>query len=467
MTAGSRVFDVASLSDTLKVDYEPGLQQAFAERTYDMMKLLTKAEKGIRGGYLHIENEMSRMPGGSFGGERSPYPYPNVPKFAHFKVRPAWLRGTGQFTKQSEDDSKEGALAYVQSQRGGMDRLTDSLARQAYRQMYGDRAGRLAVVSSFANPNLQLQDDDKSPDAGGDPWLSPLSDCGTRRLLVGEYVQVININDGTGAGTVRVDAGGNSVCEIVAITNKNQIVLDLNLLAVAQGDFLVVAEAFNSSSKDSATDPPFAPYGFNEIIHDGLDDGCRLWYYEFYGEVDRSASTIFDSNVVNKAGVALAEADLNNMSNGLFGKTGSTLQGGEYVIACSPDVFAMVKYWNDTDIRYEPRTSPLGMPDQVVTWVGMGRPIEFMVDWMCPPRTMYFVHKASMRIYENIPLQFVNDDGNILRPIMSGSRLTDEWQYNMRRRYQIFSPSPHKHGRITRIGGTDPDFGKKGFLASL
>lgn len=464
----ARSYDRSAISDALKVEYEPALQKAFAERTYDITKITTAMNKAIRGGYLHIETETDRMPGGSFGGEKTPYPYPSDPALSHFKVRPAWLRGTGEFTKQAEDDSKESRLAWIQAQRGGMDRLVSALARQSYRQVFGDRYARVALVSDDLNAGttVNLVHADILPNAA-DAWSSPLSDRGSRALLIGELIEFISIDDATGVGTTRVDAGGtNTLFEIISITNHYQIVVHTAPIGLDGTEAVCVAEAFNKGVADT-DDQPYAPYGLNEIIFDGVDDGAPTFLFGHYGEMDRSTYPQFNSLCVNKAGVSLAETDFNNMSNALYGRSGKKLQDGEYVCVVSPDVFAKIKSWNELAIRYEPRTSPLGMPDDAVTWAGMGKPLSFMIDWMCPARTMYFVHKPSMHRYENMPLEFVNEDGSILRPVLSSGRLTDVWQYHPRQRYQIFSPAPHRMGRIDNIGFTDPNWGLASYLPSI
>lgn len=485
-----RYFDRGGVSAFLKREYDPILRKMFAEKAYMLMATFQEAPAdAIRGEHLEIAFEASRMPGASFGGEITPYPYPSEPSGGKFQVYPSgWVRATGMFTSQAQDDTKEGALAWISTQTGSMERTMDSAQRRAALQMYGYRYPILATVSAGemegvagpysyteASDTLHLINADASPNAA-DAWTDPYCDVGSRMLLKDEYVAVVK-GDMTG---YRVDNAGTAVFRIGEVTNDHQVTLvgvdetaNTYRDALEKGDRVVPMESFNDGTDASPDDPRgYGFYGLSEMICTTAGTTVLTNLLGDYGSLDRSGYSAMDSHVQIKTvgGLDAARAlTLRDLKYAAMTRKGLGIDlEKDGVWHMHPSLFMVIAEWNEEGIRWEPWDARLGMPDEAVKVNAGGGVLKFVQDWACPPRTIFGIFPSAMMRFVNVPMQFTAVDGHVLRMNRDGTgRMRDLWEFGIHCRMQLFSPQPQSHAAVYNIGNTDPNFGMTSYLASF
>jgi len=489
MADPSRFIQRSTIDDVLKDDYEDTLYESFRSGDNYMYEMhCGKANGTIRGSKLIIKNQLYHPAGGGFGLEQDAFPYPNAPDFAEFQLGLAWLRGTGLVTKQAEDDSK-GDLSWIEAWDKAQSDLVMALKRLASLQMYSNRWTFLASVSeaTITSPAasatvIYLKDGQAA--SATETWEGTYDDCGARRILENSYVSFIK-KDGTriaqaaDAAAFIFQVTGRTSTSITVTPAVHEDISDVLVVSPAvagdlgKGVRVVPMESFNLGvdgsfagvgQADIAGEAAAGPrgkgtYGWEEIVSNDSYNMSGL--YGDYGAYDRSSTNVFESTVVDKAYGDLNEDDLEDLLDAIEGKCGKSLDENG-VLSSHRSVFKVIKRWNSDDIRYEARMSPLGMPDGSVSWVNGEKVHRFHVDAQCPARTLWAMNRNELQVYENIKLQFVDDDNHILRMSRDPTtgRMRDMWEFGMRQRYQIFSALPQAHGKIVRIGGTRPQYGQ-------
>jgi hypothetical protein len=338
------------------------------------------------------------------------------------------IRLTSQAMKHSASSKGAFAAAYQQEQDG----LVEGFVNEFGRMIWSDGRGVLAFVSVDTTTTTLNVD---SP--GGAAGVIN----GSRFLNVGELITFVE----PVTGGLRAAADES----VVAVANTGLTVTTGSTLAsaIADNDYVVRANVAGVSDI-SGTSYAKEAMGLRGLVDDGT-------YVATLHGVNRTSYPIYASTIIGSAASPVGSLSADVIMRGL--DVAEQRGGGDIdLFACHHAVRRAYLNLMDDGRRYA--GGDLSSPD-AGTKAAKGRNmtfggIEMEVDKYADYDVLYGLDTSTLVRFVEVPGEWINDDGAILRPVGVGATFTDEWEAAYRIWQNFHNEYPNKSFKLEGISST-------------
>ena len=257
-------------------------------------------------------------------------------------------------------------------------------------------------------------------------------------------------------GAIRADNGGTPNVESVATANRTQFNCNNVHADVTTNDLVVRGLAQGAIASTGAAEQ-IALNGLEHLIDDittmPAHDSMGNLELDVLQNVDREVAIgeFARASVLDKAGAALTESDLQNLVYQVEERSGMY-----------PDCFlthrsvqSAVQQLLVGDRRFVPQSFPGGFKADALVYNAGDADIPIIVDRECPYDRLYSLNLDALKSYVLRDIEMIEEDGSVLR--QSGN--TDQWQFSFRMFANLGAVQPNALGKMVRIGGADEAFG--------
>lgn len=421
--------DTQQIDGILKDYYEDYVSEQVNNR--NPLKDLFKFEtQGFSGREVVYAAQVSRNPSPMFVGEDSAFADAGAQGHVQVRVTQRKLMARIRITAEAIADSMSSKGAFKQARRDEQQGLIKDIARREEYALATDGRGVLALV------------DDATPTGDASPTLdSPggitNDNFGNRFIMPGMWVGFVNPT----TGALRADIFKVLSCS----ADGTSITLSGTPTVAADNDYVV--QVANSAVTDILdTSYEHAWWGLMALVDDGT-------YRANYFGVDRSIYGNFSSYVKASTG-ALSVDLLQSVSDVLDQKLGSKLD----LLVSHHAVRRVYLNLMASDRRYVQQS--LLRPDAGTVAMTQGDltvgEVAYKVIRDFPLDTMMLLDKANSGwiCYESEPGKWVDEDGQVLIRIGSGSTGRDAFEAWYRIRKQYHCRYPGYNARLDGITGT-------------
>ena len=338
------------------------------------------------------------------------------------------IRLTSQAMKHSASDKGAFASIFQQEQDG----LVEGFVNEFGRMVWSDGRGVLALVSSDTTTTT-LNVDSPGGAAG--------TINGTRFLNVGELITFVSPI--TGALVASADES------IVAVASTGLTATTGTTLATAIADNDYVVRANVAGVTDiSGTSYAKEAMGLRGLVDDGT-------YVATLHGVNRTSYPIYASTIIGSASSPVGALSADVIMRGL--DVAEQRGGGNIdLFACHHAVRRSYLNLLDDGRRYaggdlmSPDGGTKAAKGRNLTFGG----IEMEVDKYADYDVLYGLDTSTLVRFVEVPGEWINDDGAILRPVGVGATFTDEWEAAYRVWQNFHNEYPNKSFKLEGITTT-------------
>jgi hypothetical protein len=421
------------------------LKRVYGPRIHDQLNneallfsLLKRGDKETYNGSNFIEAmRTGRNRSAASGGEETAIPTAQRQTFNNWTIDCKQYRGAGGITAFGVATTQLAQGAFERMFRAEVDGMIADAKKDLNVDFYGLESGVLGRITN---------------DPGGAATLLQLENAqnligfrshGNRYLSPGMALDIMDVD-----GASVVLQTGLSVASVDSGTRTN-VTMDGNVAAgVGIGDLICRTGSYNTaftgleSLIDDTTTVPAAAAG----------GGADLSLLQ---AIDRDTSTFARSTVLDKAGAALAESDLQNLIYAIEEKSGIY---PEYILT-HRSVQQSILNLMTGDRRFVPQVFPGGFKADSLVYNAGDRDIPIIVDRECPYDRLYVLHSDCITNYVLRDVELAEEDGSVLRQGSTGGNANDTWTFFWRLFANMGTRQPNGLGKMVRIGGADEVFG--------
>ena len=338
------------------------------------------------------------------------------------------IRLTSQAMKHSASSKGAFAAAYQQEQDG----LVEGFVNEFGRMVWSDGRGVLALVS-VDTTTTTLNVDSPGGAAG--------AINGTRFLNVGELITFVAPLTGA------LVASADETIVAVASTGLTATTGSTLASAIADNDYVVRANVAGVSDV-SGTSYAKEPMGLRGLVDDGT-------YVATLHGVNRTTYPIFASTLIGSASAPVGALSADVIQRGL--DVAEQRGGGNIdLFACHHAVRRAYLQLMDDGRRYaggdlmSPDAGTRAAKGRNMTFGG----IEIEVDKYADYNVFYGLDTSTLVRFVEVPGEWINDDGAILRPVGVGATFTDEWEAAYRIWQNFHNEYPNKSFKLEGVTAT-------------
>jgi len=419
--------DKQALDAIFKEVYEEGISEGVHQKNplRDAIKTESSPFKGREIVKLaHISRNISPM----FVGADSAFADAGNQGYTNLFVDQKKLMARIRMTYEVMQDSTANEGAFVSARKSEMQYLIDDIARRDEHALNSDGRGVLALVDE--SPSGTTLDVDAPGGITNDNF-------GNRFLSAGQFIGAIN----PATGALRT-----SIRKVTAVNSDGtDITVDAaTYTGWANSDYIV--QAANSSVTDVLdTSYEHAWWGLMALVDDGT-------YRANYFGVQRANVPAYSSYVTASTG-ALSTDLMQRVSDVVDQKLGGLID----LIICHHSTRRLVIQLTDADRRYmganlmkpEPATAAFKQGDIPFGSV----PVRAMRDFPLDVMLFLDTKQGSLKEYVSEPGKWVDEDGQVLLRVGSGSTGRDAFEAWYRMRKQYFLEQPAYCARLDGITG--------------
>lgn len=413
------------MKDVFENEVAEGVNNKFPLK--DMFRTQTKGFKGrqIVRGFHHTRNASPMAT-----GERGAFPEAEPQGHAQFTIGQKKLMARAEITWEGSVDAAGGEASFVQGKKDEFKRLIDDIARRDEHYLAGYGSGILAFLDGEPGTDADEVELDAPGGIAGDNFGNRYVD---KNMWVGA------VNPATGvlrSGVVKVNSvnsDGTGFTPSAAIDT-----------AWADNDYLVqVAGSGTTDVLDTSYE--HAWWGLMALIDDGT-------YRDNYFSLLRSVHDALKSYVLGSTG-AISMDLLQRVSDILDQKLGGRVDR----IVSHHSVRRLYLQITEADRRYSGNS--LKSPDHGTVAFKQGDltvgEVKYSAIRTFPLATMMLLDTANSDFvkYESESGKFVDEDGNMLVRIGTGSSARDAFEAWYRMRKQYFCENPGYNARLDGITG--------------
>jgi hypothetical protein len=424
----------AVLNTLMKRKYGPGIHDQLSNETIAFGMLKQVGKEKWSGSSFFQAHRTARNRSTRPGGEQTALPASQQQSYSNSQVGCRIYHGTGGFTAFGAAASEGNESAFGDMIKTEVDGLIADARKDFNVDVYGTPLGVLARVAADGGVNPVLEQAQS---------LNAWSSHGNRYFSVGQLIEIWSDDAGVTAGTATVNA--------VAAGDRTGLTLD-NDPDYAAGDLITRAGTQTGGPAFRALD------GLEHMIDDlttmPLAANAMNQELDTLHGIDRNTAgnEYWRGNVLDQAGVALTEQDLQNLVYRIEERSG-----------LYPDLFltrrevqSSIQQLMVGDRRFVPQVFPGGFKAESLVYNAGDRDIPIVVDRECPYDRLYALNLDVVHNYVLRDIELIDDDGSVLRQAAAGG---DEWEFSFRSFFNVGTTQPNALGKIVRIGGADEGFG--------
>jgi len=339
------------------------------------------------------------------------------------------IRLTSQAMKHSASDKGAFASIFQQEQDG----LVEGFVNEFGRMIWSDGRGVLALVNGDPGTGVTVTLD--SP--GGMPGALN----GSRFLNLNELITFVE----PVTGGLRAAAD-----EFVAAVPNTGLTVTIGTAAaavIADNDFVVRANVAGVTDI-SGTSYAKEAMGLRGLVDDGT-------YVATLHGVNRTSYPIFASTLIGSASSPVGALSADVIQRGL--DVAEQRGGGDIdLFACHHAVRRAYLQLMDSGRRYaggdlmSPDAGTKAAKGRNMTFGG----IEMEVDKYADYNVLYGLDTSTLVRFVEVPGEWINDDGAILRPVGVGATFTDEWEAAYRIWQNFHNEYPNKSFKLEGVTAT-------------
>ena len=434
----------------LKQVYGPKIRDQLNNETL-LFGLLKRVGKEQWGGSGFIEGlRTGRNRSTAPGSEAGDIPAAGNQTYNNFTIGCRQYHGTGGVSAFGAASTEMNAGGFERMFRAEVDGLIADAKKDLNVDFYLLPTAVLGRVS--ANPGAG---DDVAVTLEQTQALDVTSSLGNRYLSPGMEVSFMI----PGTGAIRALQVGTPNVESVNATNRTQFNCNNVHNDVTTNDLVVRGLAQGAIASAGAAEQ-IALNGLEHLI----DDTTTMAADASAGNIDldiiqginrapggTAGNTFAHGTVVDKAGAALTESDLQNLVYQVEERSGMY-----------PDCFlthrsvqGAIQQLLVGDRRFVPQSFPGGFSADALVYNAGDADIPIIVDRECPYDRLYSLNLDALKSYVLRDIEMIEEDGSVLR--QSGN--TDQWQFSFRMFANLGAVQPNALGKMVRIGGADEAFG--------
>jgi len=442
----------AAATALLKQVYGPKIRDQLNNETL-LFGLLKRVGKEQWGGSGFIEGlRTGRNRSTAPGSEAGDIPAAGNQTYNNFTIGCRQYHGTGGVSAFGAASTEMNAGGFEQMFRSEVDGLIADAKKDLNVDFYLLPTAVLGRLS--ANPASGAAPADVTVTLEQTQALDVISSLGTRYLSAGSPMSfMIPGTGGIRAGVTDV------VTEAASITATDRTTFSCSGVAdaVTTNDLLVrgLAQGAQGGTVSAATQ--VALNGLEHLI----DDTTTMAADASAGNIDldilqginrtTAGNSFAHGTVLDKAGAALTESDLQNLVYQVEERSGMY-----------PDCFlthrsvqGAIQQLLVGDRRFVPQSFPGGFKADALVYNAGDADIPIIVDRECPYDRLYSLNLDALKSYVLRDIEMIEEDGSVLR--QSGN--TDQWQFSFRMFANLGAVQPNALGKMVRIGGADEAFG--------
>jgi hypothetical protein len=421
--------DTAAGDAILKDFYEGNIRDQINTRAkmYQRFKDLDAKQWGGRQVTYPIRT--GRNQGIGAYAEGGSFPTPGRNKYTTVSIPMRYVGGRIRLTSQAMKHSASDRGAFASMFQQEQDGLVEGFVNEFGRMVWSDGRGVLALVNGDPGTGTTVTVDAPGGFAG--------ATNGSRYINVEELITFVS--PATGA----LVASADETVTAVPATGLTLTIGSAAAAAIADNDYIVRANVA-AVTDISGTSYAKEPMGLPGLVDDGTYvatlHGVNRTQYPIY------ASTVIGSVTALSSDVIMRGIDLAEQRGG----------GNINLLAMHHSVRRAYIALTDTSRRYT--AGDLSSPD-AGTDAARGRNltfggIELEVDKYANYGTMYGLDTSTLVRFVEVPGEWINEDGAILRPVGSGTTFTDEWEAAYRIWQNFHNEYPNKSFRLDGITAT-------------
>lgn len=394
---------LAVVDNILKEVYEPKIRDQLQSEVITTKRLESTSEgvtSDVGGKYVVFPIRVRRNHGIGARLENEALPVPKSQGYKSARVSLAYLYGAASLTGQTLELAETNAQAFASTLQQEMDGLTQVLAKDMNRQVYGTSRGVLATITADA-ANTFTVDTTQYLELGMviDVWDT---------TLVTPRVQLRNItaiNTSTNVVTYDGADGSASVVATDVVTrnaSQGKETIGLSQIVSASGILYNI---------DPATEPLWkSSVNSNGGVNRALSEGLMIKMVDDIRSVGGKTSVIFSNLGVRRSYFNLLVQQRRYSNTTEF-------EGG----------FKGLKFTTDTG------------------------DIPMVADFDCQPNRQYFINEKELKIYRENDWKFMDRDGSKWQRMMDSAGVYDAYQCMMYSYRQLGTHRRNSHGLISDL----------------
>lgn len=408
--------DISALTDVLKEDYLPPLQDLL-NNDIKLMDYIEDGEQYIEGRHAYVPLHVSRNEGIGARAENATLPTAGNEGYDSATYGAKYIYGRIQVSGPAAAVSRSDQGSFVRAMNSEIEGMSKNMKHEVNRMYWNDGSGILAQCAASTTTTLNLV-------------TSGVNTTNIRNLRVGMKIDILNMTSG-----VTADGGGDS-------NTINAVGTTTITLASAVTTTTTVHAVYREDSRNKE------PYGLRGIINNVNPDAN--WVpsgsngVTDLGGIDRDAvdawwdATVLDNSGTNRALTLellqqlLDNREVNSNGNDALCIFTTYAIRRKYAALVTPDRRYNIN--NEGKNRgYDGGWGELFYDD-----------IPFMVDKFATPNNLYLIGEGGLVIFKMVDWEWMDKDGAILSRVSN----TDAYEATLLTYRQLGSRAPNANGRI-------------------
>lgn len=422
--------DTSTYDAVLKEFYEGAIRDQIVTRAKMYTRFQEKDAKQWGGRQVTYPIRTGRNQGIGAYAESGSFPTPGRNKHTNVQIPMRYVGGRIRLTSQAMKHSQSSKGAFASAFQQEQDGLVEGFVNEFGRMVWSDGRGVLALVNGDPGTGTTVTLDSPGGVAG--------AVNGSRFINVDELITFVS--PATGALVASADESVTAV----PTTGLTVTIGSAAAAAIADNDYVVRAHVA-AVSDISGTSYAKEPMGLRGLVDDGT-------YVATLHGVNRTTFPIYASTVIGSTSSPVGALSSDVIQRGI---DLADQRGGGNI-----DLFAMHHsvrraYIQLTDPSRMYMGGDLSSPD-AGTVAARGRNLSFggiplEVDKYADYSTFYGLDTSTLTRFVEVPGEWINDDGAILRPVGVGATFTDEWEAAYRIWQNFHNEYPNKSFRLDGV----------------
>jgi len=424
--------DTTAYDSVLKDWYEGAIRDQIVTRAKMYRRFQDKDANPWGGRQVTYPIRTGRNQGIGAYAESGSFPTPGRNSYTSVSIPMRYVGGRIRLTSQAMKHSASSKGAFAAAYQQEQDGLVEGFVNEFGRMVWSDGRGVLALVS-VDTTTTTLNVDSPGGAAG--------AINGTRFLNVGELITFVAPLTGA------LVASADETIVAVASTGLTATTGSTLASAIADNDYVVRANVAGVSDV-SGTSYAKEPMGLRGLVDDGT-------YVATLHGVNRTTYPIFASTLIGSASTPVGALSADVIQRGL--DVAEQRGGGNIdLFACHHAVRRAYLQLMDDGRRYaggdlmSPDAGTRAAKGRNMTFGG----IEIEVDKYADYNVFYGLDTSTLVRFTEVPGEWINDDGAILRPVGVGATFTDEWEAAYRIWQNFHNEYPNKSFKLEGVTST-------------
>jgi len=424
--------DTTAYDAVLKDWYEGTIRDQIVTRAKMYRRFQDKDANQWGGRQVTYPIRTARNQGIGAYAESGAFPTPGRNSYTSVSIPMRYVGGRIRLTSQAMKHSASSKGAFAAAYQQEQDGLVEGFVNEFGRMVWSDGRGVLALVS-VDTTTTTLNVDSPGGAAG--------AINGTRFLNVGELITFVAPLTGA------LVASADETIVAVASTGLTATTGSTLASAIADNDYVVRANVA-AVSDVSGTSYAKEPMGLRGLVDDGT-------YVATLHGVNRTTYPIFASTLIGSASAPVGALSADVIQRGL--DVAEQRGGGNIdLFACHHAVRRAYLQLMDDGRRYaggdlmNPDAGTRAAKGRNMTFGG----IEIEVDKYADYNVFYGLDTSTLVRFVEVPGEWINDDGAILRPVGVGATFTDEWEAAYRIWQNFHNEYPNKSFKLEGVTAT-------------